>query len=644
LRFQRIALKNYRQFRDAGLCFNEPYKGYDIHIIVGRNGTGKTNLLNAINWCFYGDEPHLSSKSGQLPRFNLAEESTGNKGEVCVKVEMLENSGREIAFSRRNHGALDELEVFIKTIAGYEHYGEEVFERNVHRIAPKTVRSFFFFDGEHLDTYFKRFQSIKDQIESLSRVNILDIMEERLSQLIKELGSSAKNLDPEIKDVINRKQTLEEKVKEIEERSGEKQKGKEDIEEEIEKIEDYLRDLPDAEKYQKRMDQLKVKEQKLLERRNEILQQKRQKLIQLAKITYLWEALDKLMEIMKEKREQKELPPQISDSLLEEILESGVCSICGQELSFESKNSVKELLQKIELSSRQGNKLLVLEMNALNIKKNAKDLYNRIKEITNELTKIEEELREISKEEREIDDVLRQHNSEEIRLNQKRLNEMKNKRDDFIREIEHYEMSKKAILKNIDNLKREYDELKKLQDKNDRGFQMYEMFSQSKEIVSIVKKEIMAEIREHIERATNEIFFKLIWKKESFEKVIIRDNYTVEVLNVFGKNCIGSLSAAERELLALSFTLALHQISGFDAPLVIDTPLARVSDEHRRNFAKSLLEVSKNKQIALLLTPAEFSEEVEQELHPHIASLHKLEMLPDETETIIKEESPIPYV
>lgn len=197
-----------------------------------------------------------------------------------------------------------------------------------------------------MDTYFKRFQSIKDQIESLSRVNILDIMEERLSQLIKELGSSAKNLDPEIKDVINRKQTLEEKVKEIEERSGEKQKGKEDIEEEIEKIEDYLRDLPDAEKYQKRMDQLKVKEQKLLERRNEILQQKRQKLIQLAKITYLWEALDKLMEIMKEKREQKELPPQISDSLLEEILESGVCSICGQELSFESKNSVKELLQK----------------------------------------------------------------------------------------------------------------------------------------------------------------------------------------------------------------------------------------------------------------------------------------------------------
>ena len=84
----------------------------------------------------------------------------------------------------------------------------------------------FLFDGEHLDTYFKRFQSIKDQIESLSRVNILDIMEERLSQLIKELGSSAKNLDPEIKDVINRKQTLEEKVKEIEERSGEKQKGK----------------------------------------------------------------------------------------------------------------------------------------------------------------------------------------------------------------------------------------------------------------------------------------------------------------------------------------------------------------------------------------------------------------------------------
>ena len=70
------------------------------------------------------------------------------------------------------------------------------------------------------------------------------------------------------------------------------------------------------------------------------------------------------------------------------------------------------------------------------------------------------------------------------------------------------------------------------------------------------------------------------------------------------------LDAAERELLALAFTLGIHSVSGFSSPLLIDTPLARVSGAHRVNFTNVLLEVSKNKQTILILTPDEFSQDV----------------------------------
>ena len=60
-------------------------------------------------------------------------------------------------------------------------------------------------------------------------------------------------------------------------------------------------------------------------------------------------------------------------------------------------------------------------------------------------------------------------------------------------------------------------------------------------------------------------------------------------------------------MLALAFTLSLHKISGFDGPIIIDTPVARVSDENRQNFGVALASVSLQKQTILLFTPSEYS-------------------------------------
>jgi DNA sulfur modification protein DndD len=100
-------------------------------------------------------------------------------------------------------------------------------------------------------------------------------------------------------------------------------------------------------------------------------------------------------------------------------------------------------------------------------------------------------------------------------------------------------------------------------------------------------------------------------------------------------NAIGSASAAERQLVALAFTLGVHSISGFKAPLLIDTPLARVSDENRVNFAEVLLDISKDKQMILILTPDEFSDNIK----PIFENVPKfeIEILEEEYMTNIKE-------
>ena len=83
--------------------------------------------------------------------------------------------------------------------------------------------------------------------------------------------------------------------------------------------------------------------------------------------------------------------------------------------------------------------------------------------------------------------------------------------------------------------------------------------------------------------------------------------------------------------MTLSFTLGIHSISGFDAPLLIDTPLARTSGDNRVNFVEKLLEVSTVKQIIIIVTPDEYS--------PNVAPIldnveNKFEIIMNDAETI----------
>ena len=45
---------------------------------------------------------------------------------------------------------------------------------------------------------------------------------------------------------------------------------------------------------------------------------------------------------------------------------------------------------------------------------------------------------------------------------------------------------------------------------------------------------------------------------------------------------------------------------------MIDTPVARISDNQREKFAEVLNDVGVNKQVLLLFTPSEYSEEISQ--------------------------------
>ena len=60
---------------------------------------------------------------------------------------------------------------------------------------------------------------------------------------------------------------------------------------------------------------------------------------------------------------------------------------------------------------------------------------------------------------------------------------------------------------------------------------------------------------------------------------------------------------------------ALRKVSGFVAPVIIDTPLAPIDKEYRQNLIEFMSSALKDTQIALLMKDTEYTDSVKEKLN-----------------------------
>jgi DNA sulfur modification protein DndD len=63
---------------------------------------------------------------------------------------------------------------------------------------------------------------------------------------------------------------------------------------------------------------------------------------------------------------------------------------------------------------------------------------------------------------------------------------------------------------------------------------------------------------------------------------------------------------------------ALHNISGFDLPIVMDTPLGNLDVDMRHNIAEFLPQFVQGRQIVLLVTGTEYTEDFRETLKGNV--------------------------
>jgi DNA sulfur modification protein DndD len=587
LSISRIKIINFRQFKDIDLKLDGEK---NIYLFIGKNGTGKSNFLNAVYWCLYAKQP-FKFHEDEKKLLNEEAQKKNQYDEVKVSIEIKSDDDKYL-FTR----TIRETQDSQFSVMLYKK-GDWIPLDNpnvvVNNFLPEEVSKFFLFDGEAVQNLYKGNYSsnLKDGVLRVSEVSLLDRASQHLERTRDQARDRASRGNPdtekieeEITELKENKESFTKKLSEVEDANTKLKEKRDILNEKLKKFEKY-KDLRNRKlELEENLEQAKVR---LDEYQNQI----DDLIIKYSPFWYLKDNLIKVADKINSENTQGHLPPKIKDTFIDELIQKGIC-ICGTDINKDSSTykSLKKLRDevsplnrreyliedKVEINNliKELNNIFPNNMKDLRMKKSRErqDIDNtqiQLKEIVEGLKKApEEEVGNIAKTYSDID--------EQVEENSQKIGQLKHK----LKEIDE-DVSKKE---------EEQMRLNKKKEQFEKDKRKLDLLEESKDKIDYIRQRLVDGVRKSVSLNTDRYFKDLIWKKDEFDKVNFNDNYEVEV-NKRGESSssLKILSTGEMKVLSFATIKALGQLSGFnEVPLFIDGPLENLDKEVEESFLETL--------------------------------------------------------
>jgi DNA sulfur modification protein DndD len=226
----------------------------------------------------------------------------------------------------------------------------------------------------------------------------------------------------------------------------------------------------------------------------------------------------------------------------------------------------------------------------------------------------------------ELDDVSRQLKGSPL----EEISKLERQRENFKADIQESNIEIGSLHTRMDDFGKKLVELKKEIDRARREEKREVLLStkldlaqRAADAIGDMYQSFADDMREKIQDKTKEIFKKLVWKESHFQDVKLGPDFNLEVIDRYGYSARPELSAGERQVLSLSFIMAMSRISDEEAPLVMDTPFGRLSSHHRNAITEHLPVLAD--QLVLFVTDEELRDEARQNLEARIGAEYRLE-------------------
>ena len=636
-----IELTNYRPYYHT---VNIPF-GYseekNCNVIFANNAIGKSSLLNAITWAFYGEELH-DKKKRENPIYNKIAKNecdVGDEFRASVKLYLYDfNASNEKIHFHVERTRIYEIDEEKNAILQEEtlkilDFDGEIYENDQLKIytnISRLMHKYFFFNGEQLGDYFDN-NDLKESIDRISQLNLIDKVEEHLRNVrnnkilpeISELDSDVRPVNDKIRNLLQEIDVLEKEKKDLTGLISE-------LNRQLQQTLIKLGALEKSKELSQERDRLKDEKETLLKLLKEKEKTYNEGVIELYTIVHLFDFLESVSKIDVKNPEINQLKNEILMELYEGILHEGVC-ICGSNFNNQPrcKNMIQSKLDTIKLSSNDD--LVPTEENKIKSKaieeirillKSIKSKHEQINSLRKDIVDanerlngnegINKRLKEISAEFTEGGDT----QLETLERNRIDLDEKIDEQEEILEGIKAEIIKKNGEKVDLEN---ERDIIISNNAQLEQVKKQLKFCEDAIEIVGDLDKNLNEDILRQLRERIYSQFIGTEWSDDKFTNITIDDDFNILMKDFLSDDIIhGDLSGGEERILVLSFIIALNSISGFDLPLFIDAPLTNLDDESSSYFLTNLNKFTKDKQIIFLFIEDRYDEKTENMIKPYL--------------------------
>lgn len=637
---QTLQLENFGLYQGKHELHFVPHEKKPVTLIGGLNGRGKTTLLDAITLGLYGRRAlkYLQDERIKYSTYlnNHINKNASYGSTTSITITLADSAQmRDVIVLRRSwekRFKADPEELITATRNGVQDdYLSENWDYFVEEILPLNISRFFFFDNEKIaqiaddDT----FNSVKESIRSLLGLTTIDQLVSDLEKISRKKMNSQDDAEHnKILKEIEKTQFLmdqcDRQAKEAYEKAGQYHKAvriaREQLEEESDKFWKAGGNLGmEKEKLQKELQSLEENIHSLEARAMTILNDSASPLL-------LVSALMQRVSNQAQKNDEK-IVRSISANVLTD-LQNRLQTITGYSPSFmeEAQRFLAQARADLSDDSQTESYYQISPEAAQHLTELLSTHRRRLGEAIELIEKMKSDRESIIRVEmhlsREVNDQaaqeLWQHImqlNEEINQNEvnRRLEEERQARSEREREIYSFRRAK-LVASTID--------MKKSQGENERLMRYSQMVIQT---MGIFKERLTEKRVNELSENILKCFQSMVGKASMIQKVQL-DPKTLD-LKLIDENGIemlkSQLSAGEKQLFAISIIWGLAKCSGYQMPVIIDTPLGRLDSYHRANFVEGYLPYA-GKQVVVLSTDEEIYGQYLERIKPYVNAAYTL--------------------
>ncbi|MBE8232410.1 MAG: AAA family ATPase [Endozoicomonadaceae bacterium] len=444
MKIKKITINNFRQFwKEETLNFSCS-EDKNVTVIHGANGSGKTSLLNAFKWCFYGKTDFDTGTENILNEAAIQNASTGQEIELSILV-VFDHDGCQYDVTRKekyrklpnnNFESLNLHELKIrKTLESGESIPVPAPESEINKVLPEGLHPYFFFNGERIEKLagVNESSQIKEAIKRLMGLKQIERAERHLKKASESFRKiNAKSSDENYQHLSEKVATLNDDLENSNKKLADKKIEHRETSKRKEDVEKKLEAHKESKSLQGKRSLLNDNNDTIIENmaKNE---RERKGLIDKNRVIVLSQGLvNKCEELVDLNRKKGLLPYKVRAPFIDDLIEQDNCicgrAIHGQGSALESLQTAKKTAGNDELDEvyssvsflikNQRNSLedystILHELKATqneNVKKK-KDNENLISEIgikigaikNNEITELENRLDVLNKQLKDLD-------------------------------------------------------------------------------------------------------------------------------------------------------------------------------------------------------------------------------------------------